>query len=158
MKYLSYDGLKYVYGKILARINTRVEKEEGKGLSSNDYTTAEKEKLKGVAEGANKYVHPSSPGNKHVPAGGKRGQVLGWGADGQAQWEDLEASPYTHPESGVVPGTYRSVTVDAKGHVTKGSNPTTLDGYGIADAIKKNAVTWADLNTTASVGVNESRE
>lgn len=45
MKYLSYDGLKYVYGKILARINTRVEKEEGKGLSSNDYTDAEKKEL-----------------------------------------------------------------------------------------------------------------
>ena len=42
--------------------------------------------------------------------------------------------------------------------MTKGSNPTTLEGYGITDAIKKNAVTWADLNTTASVGVNESGE
>jgi hypothetical protein len=38
---------------------------------------------------------------------------------------------YTHPESGVDPGTYRSVTVDAEGHVTAGSNPTTLSAYGI---------------------------
>ncbi|MDO4360356.1 MAG: hypothetical protein Q4C28_12670 [Escherichia coli] len=36
-----------------------VEKETGKGLSTNDYTTAEKEKLAGIAEGANKYVHPA---------------------------------------------------------------------------------------------------
>ena len=50
-----------------------------------------------------------------------------------------------HPESGVEAGTYRSVTVDSQGHVTAGSNPTTLDGYGITDALKKNAVTWADL-------------
>lgn len=103
MKYLSYDGLKYVYGKILARINTRVEKEEGKGLSSNDYTDAEKkelaeagklkhshankgvldsvtqkmlEKLEGIAEGANKYVHPSTSGNKHIPSGGKAVRYL----------------------------------------------------------------------------------
>lgn len=41
---------------------------------------------------------------------------------------------YTHPDSGVTPGTYKSVTVDAKGHVTGGSNPTTLEGYGITDA------------------------
>ena len=50
-----------------------------------------------------------------------------------------------HPESGVEAGTYRSVTVDSQGHVTAGSNPITLDGYGITDALKKNAVTWADL-------------
>lgn len=31
-------------------------------------------------------------------------------------------------------GTYRSVTVDAKGRVTAGTNPTTLAGYGITDA------------------------
>ena len=32
------------------------------------------------------------------------------------------------------PGTYRSVTVDAKGRVTAGTNPDTLAGYGIGDA------------------------
>lgn len=36
-----------------------VQKETGKGLSTNDYTTAEKNKLAGIAEGANKYVHPN---------------------------------------------------------------------------------------------------
>jgi hypothetical protein len=36
--------------------------------------------------------------------------------------------------SGVTEGTYRSVTVDIKGRVTGGSNPTTLSGYGITDA------------------------
>lgn len=36
-----------------------VEKEEGKGLSTNDYTTEEKEKLAGIAEGANNYTHPA---------------------------------------------------------------------------------------------------
>lgn len=35
-----------------AAIGTKVDKEEGKGLSSNDYTTAEKNKLEGIAEGA----------------------------------------------------------------------------------------------------------
>lgn len=33
------------------------------------------------------------------------------------------------------PGTYRSVTVDTYGRVTAGSNPTTLAGYGITDAL-----------------------
>lgn len=40
-------------------LSGKVDKVAGKGLSTNDYTTAEKTKLAGVAEGANKYVHPS---------------------------------------------------------------------------------------------------
>ena len=44
---------------------------------------------------------------------------------------------YTHPNSGVTAGTYKSVTVNAQGHVTAGSNPTTLAGYGITDAAAK---------------------
>lgn len=43
------------------------------------------------------------------------------------------------PTSGVAAGTYRSVTVDAYGHVTAGTNPTTLAGYGITDAVPASA-------------------
>ena len=43
-------------GKILNE--TKVDKLVGKGLSTNDYTTAEKNKLATIAEGANRYVHP----------------------------------------------------------------------------------------------------
>lgn len=41
---------------------------------------------------------------------------------------------YTHPISGVISGTYKSVTVNETGHVVSGSNPTTLSEYGIIDA------------------------
>ena len=40
----------------------------------------------------------------------------------------------SHANSGVTAGTYKSVTVNATGHVTAGTNPTTLSGYGITDA------------------------
>jgi len=36
--------------------------------------------------------------------------------------------------SGVTVGTYKSVTADAYGRITAGTNPTTLSGFGIADA------------------------
>ena len=270
-------------------------------------TQAMLDKLAGIAEGANKYVHPTTAGNKHIPSGGASGQVLRWSADGTAEWGadsnsdtkvtqtnttgsadyrmvlsgnandstetntarksanflanpatgelyakgfrrtnitgqtldintlnlssgapcimryiektsggaanitnipvagqpfllDVElirwasatdyitmqtfrnaANPaneyvrfckngtwddwttrvfsdtkYSHPSSGVTAGTYRSVTVSAQGHVTAGTNPTTLAGYGITDAaaknhnhdityLKKGAVTWNDL-------------
>jgi len=63
---------------------------------------------------------------------------------------------YAHPNSGVTAGTYRSVTVNAQGHVTGGTNPTNLAGYGITDAaakthnhdsayLKKTGLTWDDL-------------
>lgn len=39
-------------------ISGKVDKIEGKGLSTNDYTTAEKNKLSGIAENANNYSLP----------------------------------------------------------------------------------------------------
>ena len=44
------------------------------------------------------------------------------------------------PNSGVTAGTYKSVTVNSKGIVTAGSNPTTLNGYGITDAYTKSEI------------------
>ena len=40
--------------------NNKVDKADGKGLSTNDYTTADKEKLDGISEGANNYTHPDT--------------------------------------------------------------------------------------------------
>ena len=41
-------------------INKKVDKVAGKGLSTEDFTTAEKQKLAGIAAGANNYTHPAS--------------------------------------------------------------------------------------------------
>ena len=46
-----------------------------------------------------------------------------------------------HNTSGVTAGTYRSVTVNELGHVTGGTNPTTISGYGLTDAVSKNGDT-----------------
>lgn len=54
---------------------------------------------------------------------------------------DVSAA-FTLASTGVTAGSYTKVTVDAKGRVTAGSNPTTLAGYGITDA--------CPLNSTAS--------
>ena len=48
-KYLDDSGLTYFWGKITGKF---VAKETGKGLSTEDYTTAEKTKLNGIATGA----------------------------------------------------------------------------------------------------------
>ena len=43
-------------------------------------------------------------------------------------------------DTGVIPSTYRSVTVDSKGRVTDGTNPTTIAEYEISDAYTKTEV------------------
>ena len=49
-------------------------------------------------------------------------------------------------------GTYRSVTVDTKGRVTAGTNPTTLAGYGITDAVlSTNRLTWNSASVIGNV-------
>lgn len=40
-------------------LDNKVDKEDGKGLSTNDYTTAEKQKLAGIEANANNYIHPT---------------------------------------------------------------------------------------------------
>lgn len=62
-------------------------------------------------------------------------------------WTD---TVYTHPTSGVTAGTYKSVTVDANGHVTSGSNPNTLAGYGITDAATSTH-THGDISNTGTI-------
>lgn len=53
----------------------------------------------------------------------------------------------SHASSGVSAGTYKSVTVNSTGHVTSGTNPTTLNGYGITDAKIANGVITLGSNT-----------
>ena len=65
----------------------------------------------------------------------------------------------TLANSGVTAGTYRSVTVDAKGRVTSGTNPTTLSGYGIVDAapLASPSLTGTPTAPTAAVGTNTTQ-
>lgn len=55
--------------------------------------------------------------------------------------------------TGVIAGTYTSVTTDTYGRITGGTSPTTLLGYGITDAYTKTEVdnhnwTWSHITTT----------
>lgn len=47
-------------------VSNKVDKVTGKGLSTEDYTTAEKSKLSGIEANANRYVHPSDANTRHV--------------------------------------------------------------------------------------------
>lgn len=56
MTFLNNTGLERLWSKITAKLDLKVDKVSGKGLSTNDYTTTEKNKLAGIATGATKTV------------------------------------------------------------------------------------------------------
>ena len=64
---------------------------------------------------------------------------------------NVNVEEYTHPNSGVTAGTYRSVTVNAQGHVTGGSNPT----LAIADGGTGATTASAALSNLGGVPTSE---
>lgn len=69
------------------------------------------------------YTHPTTPGYKHIPAGGSSGQILGWKADGEAQWRAEKS--------------YGKATGEADGLMAK-EDKTKLDG--IAEGANRTVV------------------
>lgn len=88
------------------------------GSKSGLMTASDKNKLDGIATGANNYIHPTTSGNKHIPAGGASGQILRWGSDGTAVWGADNNTTYS------VVGANGST-----GLVKNGSSVTNVSGY-----------------------------
>ena len=105
------------------------------GFMSKD----DKAKLDGIAANANNYTHPTSSGNKHIPAGGSSGQFLGWSADGTAQWV---ANPNTDKKVNVSADT-ASETL----YLTAATGAVTA-GLKYNSGVKLNAKTGAITATT----------
>lgn len=93
MAFLDNVGLAQLWEKITSRLNNKVDKVSGKGLSTNDYTDDDKEKLDGIEV----FVGASGGSNGRaglVPqpmAGGDTAKFL----KGDGTWADPEK--YTHP-------------------------------------------------------------
>ena len=105
------------------------------GFMSKD----DKAKLDGIAANANNYTHPTSSGNKHIPAGGSSGQFLKWSADGTAVWA---ANPNTDKNVAVSADT-ASETL----YLTAATGAVTA-GLKYNSGVKLNAKTGAITATT----------
>ena len=118
----------------------KVDKVSGKGLSTEDFTTAEKQKLAGIEDGANKYIHPSThPASMIVETSEKRFvsdiEKAAWnaketpaGAQQKADKAEQNAKAYTDvheqkaaPHSGHETPTGAQAKVDA--HANRMDNP-----------------------------------
>lgn len=136
MAWLDYDGLLYFWQKLKTKLEGKVDKVEGKVLSSNDFTAAYKTKLDGIANGANNYSHPTNSGNKHIPSGGSAGQILRWSKDGEAQWGADNNTTYSE---------FKGATSSAAG----GSGLVPAPAANNAGQFLKGDGTWGTpLNTT----------
>lgn len=126
-------------------LSGKVDKENGKGLSTEDYTTAEKNKLSGIEANANDYVHPTTSGNKHIPSGGSSGKILGWSSDGTAAWVDPSGGGGGDVSSVKVGST--TYTPDSDGVVSLPAYPTSLPASDV--------YSWAKSSSKPSYSASE---
>lgn len=133
-KYLGSNSLLYLLNLIKTKFDTKVDKETGKGLSTNDYTTAEKTKLAGIEEGANKYTLPTAA--KDMLGGVKTTSTV-TSASGYTATPIISGVPYYRDT------TYAVATTSANG-LMSASDKTKLDGID----------TGAEVNVIETVKVN----
>lgn len=150
-KFLDNNGLLYLWSKIKEKF---VAKETGKGLSTNDFTTELKNKLDGIAEGAQVNVKPD-----WSAGAGTASEILNKPTIPSKTSELTNDSGYI-TSSDIPEGAAASTTVPkmngtasvgtemafARGdHVhpsdtSKADKATTLAGYGITDAYTKSEI------------------
>ena len=130
-----YNGTQYeTIGDFDTNTTYGVASTSSNGLMS----TAMVSKLNGIANNANNYSHPTTSGNKHIPAGGSSGQILRWSADGTAVWGNDNNTTYGQASS----STLGLVKI---GFPESGKNyPVELNSSGQMFV----NVPWTDNNTT----------
>ena len=107
-----------------------------------------KNKLDTVETGANKYVHPTNTGNKHIPSGGSSGQILRWGGDGTAVWgadNDTTYNEVTTSNSGLMSAADKSKLDGIAAGANKYTHPDNANTRHVTDTQIK---TWTEKETT----------
>lgn len=127
-----------------AQLENKVDKDGSKVLSEKNFTAAYETKLKGVAENANNYVHPTGNGNNHIPQDGAEGQFLGYSAAGTAKWVDAPTFSISAATDAILGGIKIGYTQSDKNY------PIVLDSNDKAYV----TVPWTD--TTYSVATTSA--
>ena len=141
----TYDTLKEIadwiathqseYEALIAAIAGKVDKVEGKGLSTEDYTTAEKTKLAGIEANANNYTLPTATAS--ALGGVKVGDNLA-----------IDSS------TGVLSGNYSAASTSAAG-LMSAADKTKLDGIaaGATAVTVDNSITSSSENPVQSAAI-----
>lgn len=117
-----------------ADIANKVDKEDGKGLSTNDYTDEEKEKLAGIEENANNYTLPTA--SSTTLGGIKVGTNLSI-SDGVLSATDTTYSTATTSAEGLMSAADKtkldSIEEDANNYSLPTASDTTLGGVKVGE-------------------------
>lgn len=153
-KFLDTQGLKYFYNQIKSKFAAASHSHNNmKGATSSAAGAAGLAPAP-AAGAATRYLRSDGtwqiPPNTTYSAATQSANGLMTAAD-KKKLDGIAtgANAYTHPSSGVTAGTYRSVTVNAQGHVTGGSNPTITIAQGGTGATTVANAVKALLGTTA---------
>lgn len=96
-KFLDENGLLYLWGKIKTLAGGKVDKVEGKGLSTNDYTDADKIKLDGLENYTLPTATADTLGGVKVGAGLSINQgvlsATGGGTADSVDWSNVQNKP-----------------------------------------------------------------
>ena len=106
----------------------------------------------------NKYVHPTTSGNKHIPSGGSSGQILRWGADGTAVWGAENDHTYGIATSST-PGLVKSgtdIAVDANGNVSV-NNDSHTHGNSTITSVDASKISSGVLSAERIPGIDASK-
>ena len=132
-------------------VTDKVDKRPDKDLSDNNYTTEEKNKLAGIEEGANKYVHPS----KHLATEITQDSLHRFISDSEKDvWNSTLNSAKDYSDA-----TYQQSTgyTDKKIADLIGGAPETLDTLKeVADAISENKDVVDALNAAIGKKANQA--
>lgn len=150
--YLDYDGLALYDEKIKQLIDAKQDAESGKGLSTNDYTTTEKNKLAGITAGAepnqNAFSTVSVAGTS-LAADSKTDTLTITAGD------NVTLTPTASNDSFTIAATdttYSDVVAGGASGLMTGSDKTKLNGIATGATANAATATTPKMDGTAAVG------
>lgn len=132
MKYLDENGLLYVIQKVKTWLSGKVDKVDGKGLSTNDYTTAEKNKLSGLSNYTLPEASADSLGGVKVGSGlAINNGVLsatGGGTADSVDWSNVQNRPTKVSQFTNDANYVTSTVLSGKGYQTEAQVKALVEG------------------------------
>jgi hypothetical protein len=135
-------ALKGLKAQIVTLLGNKVDKVSGKGLSTNDYTTADKKKLDGIASGANNYTLPTAGST----LGGVKTTSTVTSASGYTPAPIIDGVPYYKDTN----TTYNPANQSANGLMTA-ADKKKLDAFGAASTYATTAYVGQQISAAGHI-------
>lgn len=146
-KLLDGNGLLFALQGFMTKVTTllggKVDKVSGKQLSTNDYTNTEKNKLAGIATGANNYTLPTASG---TTLGGVKTTSTVTSASGYTPAPIIAGVPYYKDTN----TTYNPATQSANGLMTA-ADKKKLDAFGAASTYATTAYVGQQISAAGHI-------